>query len=100
VREAATELYTDLPEDYNTSQLLVDRLARGGGAPVYRVKRAGAWHDVSTAEFVDTVRGLAKTLMSSGLMPGDPVAIMSRTRYEWAVAEQAIWFAGGVSVPI
>src|SRR5699024_1280419 len=31
---------------------------------------------------------------------GDVVAILSRTRYEWALADWAVWWAGGVSVPI
>jgi len=46
------------------------------------------------------VRGLAKGLMASGIGRGDRVAIMSRTRYEWAAADFAIWMAGAVSVPI
>jgi len=100
MREASTMLRTQLDSGYNTSQLLVDRLARGGGAPIHCVKRGDSWVDVSTAAFTDTVRGVAKALIAAGLAPGESVAIMSRTRYEWAVAEQAIWFAGGVSVPI
>jgi long-chain acyl-CoA synthetase len=33
-------------------------------------------------------------------MPGDRVAIMSHTRYEWTLIDYAIWTAGAVSVPI
>jgi long-chain acyl-CoA synthetase len=43
---------------------------------------------------------LAKGLMASGVAAGDRVGIMSRTRYEWALIDFAIWFAGAVSVPI
>lgn len=100
MRESSTDLFVDLPESFSTSQLLVDRLARGGGPAIYAVKRAGEWVDVSTAAYVDGVRGLAKSLIGAGIRPGDSVAIMSRTRYEWALAEQAVWFAGAVSVPI
>ena len=32
--------------------------------------------------------------------PGDRVALMSRTRYEWTLIDYAIWTAGAVTVPI
>lgn len=100
MREASTALLTDLPEDSNTTDLLLARLARGDSAPLFSVKRGASWIDVSTADFTASVRSLAKMLLARGVAPGDTVAIMSSTRYEWALAEQAIWFAGAVSVPI
>lgn len=56
--------------------------------------------DVTTAEFLKEVRALARGLVLAGVRPGDTVAIMSPTRYEWSVASFAIWEAGGVVVPI
>src|SRR5688572_27861996 len=50
------------------------------------------WHDVTAAEFLDQVRGVAKGLVASGLGPGDRVALISRTRYEWTLFDYAIWF--------
>ncbi|MFL4473436.1 AMP-dependent synthetase/ligase [Paeniglutamicibacter sp. MACA_103] len=100
MREASTPLLTDLPQEFNTTQLLMDRLGRENDAPLFSVKRDGSWFDVSTADFVADVRSLAKMLLAAGIGRGQSVAIMSRTRYEWALAEQAIWFAGAVSVPI
>ncbi|MGG5751191.1 AMP-dependent synthetase/ligase [Zafaria sp. Z1313] len=100
MREATTPLLHELPAGYGASQLLIDRLARGGGADAYAVKVDGAWHGIPTAEFVAVVRAAGRSLVEAGVRPGDAVAIMSRTRYEWAVAEQAVWFAGGVSVPV
>ena len=43
---------------------------------------------------------VAKGLIAGGLAPGETVAVMSATRYEWTVVDQAIWFAGAVTVPI
>jgi long-chain acyl-CoA synthetase len=59
-----------------------------------------AWVDVTNAEFLADVRALAKGLIASGIGVGERVAIMSRTRYEWALTDFAIWTAGGTSVPI
>lgn len=56
--------------------------------------------DITGGEFRDQVRKVAKGLITSGVELGDSVAIMSPTRYEWAVAEFAIWEVGGVVVPI
>ena len=38
--------------------------------------------------------------MAWGLGPGDRVAIMAGTSFEWMVCDFAIWTAGGVTVPI
>ena len=61
---------------------------------------AGTWLDVTNTEFLADVRALAKGLMAAGIGLGERVAIMSKTRYEWAVSDFAIWTAGAVCVPI
>jgi long-chain acyl-CoA synthetase len=58
------------------------------------------WTDVTSRRFADEVRRLAAGFVASGLQVGDRVGLMSRTRYEWALADYAIWTAGGVTVPI
>ena len=45
------------------------------------------------------VRAVAKGLIAAGIGTGDRVAIMSQTRYEWTLADFAIWTAGAVPVP-
>jgi long-chain acyl-CoA synthetase len=59
-----------------------------------------AWVDVTAAEFADDVRAVAKGLVAAGIKPGDRVAIMCKTRYEWTLTDFAIWTAGAVTVPI
>ena len=60
----------------------------------------GRWADVTHGTFLQEVRALAKGLVAAGVEVGDRVAIMSRTRYEWTLADFAIWTAGAVSVPV
>lgn len=60
----------------------------------------GDWHDVSARQFHDEVVGVAKGLMEVGVGPGDRVALLSRTRYEWTLIDYAIWYAGAVTVPV
>ena len=55
---------------------------------------------VTCAGFRDEVIGVARGLIAAGVRPGDRVALMSRTRYEWTLADYAIWAAGAVTVPI
>lgn len=70
-------------------------------APVLaRKDRDGVWWDVTAAEFAAEVLGVAKGLIAEGLRPGDRLAIMARTTYEWTLLDFAGWAAGLVTVPI
>jgi long-chain acyl-CoA synthetase len=60
----------------------------------------GSWSDIDAERFLAEVTGLAKGLVAGGVGPGDRVGLMSKTRYEWTLADYAIWFAGAVTVPI
>ena len=64
-------------------------------------RRDGAgWRDLTSAEFLEEVRAVAKGLHACGVKPGDRVGIMGRTSFEWTITDYAIWFAGGVAVPV
>ncbi|EKX63865.1 long-chain fatty acid--CoA ligase [Streptomyces ipomoeae] len=58
------------------------------------------WIKVSAAEVRDEVVDLAKGLVASGIRPGNRVAVMARTRYEWTVLGYALWSVGAEIVPI
>lgn len=58
------------------------------------------WVNVTSAEFVAEVYDVARGLVASGVQPGDRVALISATRYEWSLLDFAIWAAGAVSVPV
>ncbi|MGP5196767.1 AMP-dependent synthetase/ligase [Arthrobacter rhombi] len=68
---------------------------RSGGSAI-----ADPWVPVSTSAFVGQVQALAKGFMAASLQPGGSRAIISPTRYEWALADMAAWFAGAVVVPL
>jgi long-chain acyl-CoA synthetase len=55
---------------------------------------------VTSSAFLGEVTRLAKGLVAAGVQPGDRVGLMSKTRYEWTLTDFAIWFAGGVTVPV
>jgi long-chain acyl-CoA synthetase len=59
-----------------------------------------SWTPVTSAEFGAEVVALAAGLMAAGIEAGDRVAIMSRTRYEWTLADLAVLSIGAVVVPI
>ncbi len=61
---------------------------------------SGRREPVTAAEFHEQVRALAKGLIASGIQAGDRVALLSRTRYEWTLFDYALWYVGGVSVPV
>ncbi|MET7286272.1 long-chain fatty acid--CoA ligase [Streptomyces sp. NPDC005573] len=58
------------------------------------------WEDVTAALFAQQVTAVAKGLIAEGLMPGDRIAVMARTTYEWTLLDFAAWAAGLVTVPV
>ncbi|WP_029289408.1 long-chain fatty acid--CoA ligase [Cellulomonas sp. HZM] len=80
--------------------MLAERLARDPDGTFAEVRTDGRWEPVTVAEFVARVTAVAKGLVARGVEPGDRVAIMSRTRFEWTVLDFAVWAAGAVGVPI
>ncbi|MGW1909868.1 AMP-dependent synthetase/ligase [Streptomyces sp. NPDC002076] len=60
----------------------------------------GRWADMTAAHFAEEVLAVAKGLIAEGLVPGDRIAVMARTRYEWTLLDFAAWAAGLVTVPI
>jgi long-chain acyl-CoA synthetase len=85
----------------NASDLLVARVALTPDEPLFALPTAsGGWSDVTAAEFQRQVVALAKGFVASGIEPGDKIAFMCKTRYEWTLVDFALWFAGAVMVPV
>ncbi|MFG3100112.1 AMP-dependent synthetase/ligase [Streptomyces sp. NPDC048182] len=74
--------------------------AAPGQVVLSRRSADGEWSDVTAAEFAAQVLAVAKGMIAEGLVPGDRVAIMARTTYEWTLLDFAAWAAGLVTVPV
>jgi long-chain acyl-CoA synthetase len=84
----------------NITDLLVDRVSATPKLPLFALTREKGFENVTAEQFLAEVTAIAKGLIASGIQPSQTVAILSHTRYEWTLMDFAIWFAGGVSVPI
>lgn len=67
---------------------------------IFRRLVDGAWRDVTCAQAAAQIRSAALGLIASGVQPGDRVALLSATRYEWPIIDFAILAVGGLTVPI
>jgi long-chain acyl-CoA synthetase len=91
----------EIPDDAGLADVVFSRAAADPDEVMLRRRTAdGNWQDVTAGQFRGEVSAVAKGLIAAGLQPGDRVAVMSRTRYEWTLADYAIWAAGAVSVPV
>ncbi len=95
----APVIYTVKPDDNVTDDVFTHEKNRPD-AVGFKRKVNGAWTPVTWREFAGQVRGLAAGFIAAGIQPGDRVALMSRTRFEWTLLNYAILAADGVVVPI
>jgi long-chain acyl-CoA synthetase len=102
MREFAVPPVVTVPDEDNTLTALWDAAENHPSSILYmRSFDDGAtWQDVTAPAFRDEVIAAAKGLAAAGVQPGDRVALMSATRYEWTLLDYAIWTAGAVTVPI
>jgi long-chain acyl-CoA synthetase len=100
LREFSLPALYEVPADGNLTDLVRRNAAQHPDVPVMARKVAGGWQDVTAEGFLAEVRAAAKGLIARGVRPGDRVALISRTRYEWVQLDFAVWSAGAVTVPV
>ncbi|HEX9229741.1 MAG TPA: AMP-dependent synthetase/ligase [Arthrobacter sp.] len=105
MNEFSTPLLVETSGHRNATELLMQRFRNSPDHIAFEVRAENAaisdpWRQLTTGQFVAEVQALAKGFIASGLQHGESLAIMSPTRYEWALADMAAWFAGAVVVPI
>ncbi|HYJ74469.1 MAG TPA: AMP-binding protein, partial [Kineosporiaceae bacterium] len=82
------------------TDLVADAAREDPGCVLFGRPTSAGWEDVTASAFLAEVTRLAKGLVAAGVRPGDRVALMSKTRYEWTLSDVAVWFAGAVTVPV
>ena len=101
MKETFTPPAVEADPNANATHLLADRVAATPNLAIFALPTAdGGWSDVTAKEFQDQVIALAKGLVDAGIQPGDKIAFMAKTSYEWSLVDFAIWYAGAIMVPI
>lgn len=101
MKEIIIPAVAEAPLTSNATDLVEDQYGQDPHHALFaRQLQPGEWTDVSAQEFREDVKTIARALASVGINPGDSVAIMSPTRYEWTLLDLAIMYAGAVTVPI
>ncbi|MFD6270686.1 AMP-dependent synthetase/ligase [Nocardia asteroides] len=101
MREFDTPATYTVPEHANNSDSVFRHAEQTPDTVLFNVATGeGDLADITAAEFAATVTDVAKGLIATGIQPGDRIAIMAPTRYEWVVLDHAIWAAGGCTVAI
>jgi len=67
---------------------------------LFQRRLADSWRPVTARQFATEVHDLAAGLLAAGIQPGDRVALLSATRYEWTLVDYALWTVAAVPVPI
>ena len=101
-RETSAPLLTPVHDAMTCPWALAERVRTCPDAPLISRKSSvgGRWREMSARAFHDQVRQVAAGLAARGLGPGDAIAIMAHTSYEWTLIDFAAWEAGLVVVPI
>jgi len=68
--------------------------------PAYLAEREGGWEPVSWSYAGTRVEALANGLLALGIEKGEAVALLGKTRMEWALADFALALVGAVSAPV
>lgn len=88
------------PQQGSLTDALILNAASQTFSPAIVKREHGAWIEQTSEQLLNEVRAVAKGLRAANVQPGDRVAIIGRTSYEWTISDYAIWYIGAVTVPI
>ena len=99
-REVEYPAEVELPITDTLASLASSNAEKFPDRAVYAVRSGDSWQDITASQFNDVVRAVGRGLVARGIEAGNPVAILSPTRYEWTVLDFALWSVGAFAVPI
>lgn len=101
MREISTPISVDIDRYRNLADLLWERVETAPDHVAFElVSDDDAVTTLTNREFKDLVVAHAKGLVASDLQPGQRVAVLSPTRFEWGLLDYAMQVIGVVVVPI
>jgi long-chain acyl-CoA synthetase len=86
------------PHAATIPRLFLDRVAASADERAASSFVDGAWRDSTWRDYEDRARAFGLGLVASGLRPGDAVAILGETSFEWAFCDVGALCVGGVTV--
>ena len=92
--------FTVRPGDSLSTMLLARADAHPDQVVVEQRTAVGSARPITASELVRQVDDAARGLIGMGVDPGDAVAILAPTCYEWMILDLALASVGAVSVPI
>ncbi|ATB28632.1 AMP-dependent synthetase/ligase [Melittangium boletus] len=100
IKEFVGQGQLSLPPDAHLLQPLLEHARKSPDKVLFSRRVGERFEPLTVAEVVRTVRRVARGLISLGVEPGQRVALMSKTRVEWALLDFAILATGATTVPI
>lgn len=82
------------------SKTFLDRVNKTPHRIGFEYKVNSDWKQITFRQFYEQARRLSFGLTGLSVQPGEKVALLSSTRYEWSLMDMAILGARGVTVPI
>lgn len=83
----------------NLAELFLRTAAQRGAQPFLWAKNDGVYRPWSWQRVASEAQALGRALSAQGVTPGERVLLVAENRPEWAIADLAIIFAGGITVP-
>jgi len=84
----------------NLLQIFEDSYQDRKDRPCFQYSQRGQWKTLTWNDVREKIQKVSNLLDRYGVGIGDRVCILSKTRYEWSVADFAILACGAVTVPI